>query len=588
MFICLDFFIQILYNIMPSKEAEMQNNPEYKNFKNIVNIFYNEEIEGIEDTDEKIRGTGRVKIEPKIFYDKFSGDMKVEFKIGDTKMYKIKNLSQFYSLMINKEFYRYGEKLKFIHVKEAFLEENQDILEFIMKYAEIIKFANSNSNSNYKYYGKALSETSIIVGNSAMDDLFEVLKGKKVAFQKDYNIGEIEFTEEQPNVQFKLNKLDEESYVIIPNIEIYKVNIIQGKEYKYILDENKIYRCTKQFEKAQLKLLELFRQNYITELKLGKNDLTQLFSIVMPRVNDAIEINDIPEKEIEIYKPKKLLVKVFLDFDENDYLIADVKFIYENNEFNPLDEKQKIDFPRNMIGETKALNSLRRTGFMLDTKNLRFILPDNDKIYDFLSSDINYYMRHFEVLVTDNFKKKQIKEPKVESIGIKIENNLLSIDLRNLEIDIKELEDVITRYSLKKKYYRLKDGSFIDLTKNKEVDFLEKLVTGMDIDYKQLEKGEVNLPIYRSLYLNQLLKEIKGTQIIKNGEYREVVNSLDKDKLEEEMQVPEKLNSILRYYQKTGFKWLKTLDNYKFGGILADDMGLRKNNTNTICNIRLY
>ena len=588
MFICLDFFIQILYNIMPSKEAEMQNNPEYKNFKNIVNIFYNEEIEGIEDTDEKIRGTGRVKIEPKIFYDKFSGDMKVEFKIGDTKMYKIKNLSQFYSLMINKEFYRYGEKLKFIHVKEAFLEENQDILEFIMKYAEIIKFANSNSNSNYKYYGKALSETSIIVGNSAMDDLFEVLKGKKVAFQKDYNIGEIEFTEEQPNVQFKLNKLDEESYVIIPNIEIYKVNIIQGKEYKYILDENKIYRCTKQFEKAQLKLLELFRQNYITELKLGKNDLTQLFSIVMPRVNDAIEINDIPEKEIEIYKPKKLLVKVFLDFDENDYLIADVKFIYENNEFNPLDEKQKIDFPRNMIGETKALNSLRRTGFMLDTKNLRFILPDNDKIYDFLSSDINYYMRHFEVLVTDNFKKKQIKEPKVESIGIKIENNLLSIDLRNLEIDIKELEDVITRYSLKKKYYRLKDGSFIDLTKNKEVDFLEKLVTGMDIDYKQLEKGEVNLPIYRSLYLNQLLKEIKGTQIIKNGEYREVVNSLDKDKLEEEMQVPEKLNSILRYYQKTGFKWLKTLDNYKFGGILADDMGLRKNNTNIICNIRLY
>lgn len=566
----------------------MQNNPEYKNFKNIVNIFYNEEIEGIEEIEEKIKVPGKIKIEPKIFYDKFSGDMKVEFKIGDTKMYKIKNLSQFYSLMMEKELYRYGEKLKFIHVKEAFSGESQDILEFIMKYAEIIKFANSNSNSNYKYYGKALSEASIIIGNSAMDDLFEVLKGKKVAFQKDYNIGEIEFTEEQPNVQFRLNKIDEENYVITPNIEIYKVNILQGKKYKYLLDESKIYRCTKQFERAQLKLLELFRQNYITELKLGKNDLTQLFSIIIPRVNDAIEINDIPEKEIEIYKPKKLLVKAFLDFDENDYLIADVKFIYENNEFNPLDEKQKIDFPRNMIGETKALNAFRRTGFMLDTKNLRFILPDNDKIYDFLSSDINYYMRHFEVLVTDNFKKKQIKEPKVESIGIKIENNLLSIDLENLEIDIKELEDVITRYSLKKKYYRLKDGSFIDLTKNKEVDFLEKLITGMDINYKQLEKGEVKLPIYRSLYLNQLLKDIKGTQVIKNGEYKEVVNSLDKDKLEEDMQVPENLKTVLRYYQKTGFKWLKTLDNYKFGGILADDMGLRKNNTNIICNIRLY
>ena len=32
----------------------------------------------------------------------------------------------------------------------------------------------------------------------------------------------------------------------------------------------------------------------------------------------------------------------------------------------------------------------------------------------------------------------------------------------------------------------------------------------------------------------------------------------------------------MRHYQKTGYKWLKVLDNYKFGGILADDMGLGK------------
>ena len=30
------------------------------------------------------------------------------------------------------------------------------------------------------------------------------------------------------------------------------------------------------------------------------------------------------------------------------------------------------------------------------------------------------------------------------------------------------------------------------------------------------------------------------------------------------------------------------LDKYHFGGILADDMGLRKNNTNVICNSRLF
>lgn len=554
----------------------------YRNFKQIVNIFYNEEINGIRSEDESVKRLGDVRIEPQIYYDKFAGDMKVEFKVGNKKMYKIKNLSEFYTRMINNEFYKYGEKLQFVHNEAEFDEDSQGLLNFIMKYAEIIKYANSNSNSNFKYYGKALNETNIIVGNSAIDDLFDVLEGRIVDFHRDYNQEKIEFTKEQPKIKFKLKKVENNQYIIEPNIEIYKVNIIKGKNYKYILDDKKLYRCTKDFENTTLKLLELFRQNYMTEVSLGEKELTELFSIIVPKVKDAIIFENISQEEIEKHKPKELVIKVFLDFDKNDYLIADVKFCYEQNEFNPLEEKLKLDFPRNMLKETKALNILRQTGFMLDVKNLRFILPDNDNIYQFLTQEVDYYMQQFDVLVTDNFKRKQIRTTKIGSIGVKVENNLLEIDLNNLNINPEELEQIMEKYSLKKKYHRLKDGSFIDLENSKEIEFLDKLVTGMDISYKELQDGQINIPVYRSLYLNQLLKGIKGTEIIKNEEYRDIVYSLDKEQLEEDMEVPEQLNKILRYYQKTGYKWLKTLDNYKFGGILADDMGLRKDNSNFI------
>ena len=40
--------------------------------------------------------------------------------------------------------------------------------------------------------------------------------------------------------------------------------------------------------------------------------------------------------------------------------------------------------------------------------------------------------------------------------------------------------------------------------------------------------------------------------------------------------VPESLQQVLRGYQKTGYRWLRTLDVNGFGGILADDMGLGK------------
>lgn len=570
------------------KQVHNNLNNNYRNFKQIVNIFYNEEIEEMDQEEEiALKNKGTIKIEPKVIYDKFSGDIKVEFKIGNKKMYKIKDLSEFYTRMLEKEFYKYGERLQFIHTREMFEEESKPLLDFILQYAEIIKYANSNSNSNYRYYGKALSETSIILGNSGIDDLFDVLKGKKVAFQKDYNIDEIEFTEEQPKIEFKLKKMNEEQYAIIPNIDIFNVTILKGKRYKYVLENQKMHRCTKEFERTNLKLLELFRQNYMTEVMLGKEQLSELFSVILPKVKDAIIIENMSKEEIEQYKPKELLVKVFLDFDKNDFLTAGVKFAYEENEFNPLDEQQKLDFPRNKIQETKALNVFRKTGFMFDSRNLRFILPDNDKIYEFLTEDVNYYMQKFDVLATEKFKTKQIKHPKIGNLGVKVENNLLSIDLKNIEIDVKELEEIMTKYELKKKYHRLKDGSFIDLEENKEIDFLNKLVTGMDIDYKELENGEIRLPVNRSLYLNQLLKGIKGTEIVKNPEFKKIVNELNKEQLEAEIKVPESFEKVLRYYQKTGFKWLKVLDSYRFGGILADDMGLRKNSSDVICYCRL-
>ena len=225
---------------------------------------------------------------------------------------------------------------------------------------------------------------------------------------------------------------------------------------------------------------------------------------------------------------------------------------------------------------------------MFDVKNLRFILPNDDKIYEFLTEDINYYMQKFEVMVTENFKKKQIRNPQMAGLGVKVENDLLKIDLSKINIDAQELQDIMEKYSLKKKYYRLKDGSFINLEDNKEIEFLDKLKTGMDIEYKEIENGELKLPVNRTLYLDQLLKEIKGTEILKNSEYKKIVNGLNKEQLEEEIEIPPNLNEILRYYQKTGYRWLKTLDKYRFGGILADDMGLRKNNTNVISDSRLY
>ncbi|MBR3255590.1 MAG: DEAD/DEAH box helicase [Clostridia bacterium] len=548
---------------------------ENKSFKKIVNILYNEEIENIagEDIEENVAGT--IKIEPRILYDKFTGNMKMEFKIGKNKMYKIKNLAEFYTAMANKENIKYKEGLQFVHTENSFSEESRALLRFILKYAEMIKYANSNSNSNYKYFGKSLNESSIIIGNSGIDEIFEILKGKEVEFYKDAKEEKVKFVEEDPKIEFILKKHGEAKYIIEPNIDIYSIILIKGKDYKYILQNSKLFKCSKDFENSVIRLIEIYRQNYLTELTLERKDLKDFFSVFMPKMKNKIRIKGIEEQELEEFKPKQLEIKTYFDFDKAGNIVANLIFKYGEIQFNPLDETVKIDIPRNVIQETKALNRFRKTGFMFDVKNLRFILPDEEKIFDFLTEGIQNYINRFEVLVTDNFKTKQVKSLKIGGMGIKIQNDLLSIDIDSLNININELKNIIEKYELKKKYYRLKDGSFLNLEDSKEVAFLDKLINGMDVDYKDIEKGEIKLPINRTMYLNTILNDLKTVPINKNEDYKNIVSNLDKNQINE-MQVPEELTNTLRYYQKTGFKWLKMLDKYKFGGILADDMGLGK------------
>ena len=560
------------YDEAPKKRQSLNK---YANFRKIVTELYNEELQEINAEElEQLPENKKIKIEPRLIFDRFDSKLKLEIKIGNSRMYKIKDLPAFYTRMVRNEYYKYGDKLEFVHTRDNFTDKSKPLLDFVLRYSEMLKYA--ENGSKYTYYGNTLNSTRITLGESSIDEAFDVLKNKRVLTDVDRSSTQIELIEDNPNITFELSKTKDGSYKIKPNQEIFSIQIFNGKKYSYVTEGLKLYRCTKDFENTVIKLVRIFKDSYITELDLGEEDLKDLYSVIMPRVGNCIKLKNIKEEKIEKYKPKNLGVKVYLDFDENDYVIADVKFCYGDEEFNPLEENIKIKYTRNILKENKSLNLLRKTGFMVDMQNLRFILPDNDKIYNFLANDIETYMQKFEVLATDNFKSKEIRKPKIGSIGVRVENNLLSIDLKKLNIDIDELRNVMQKYQLKKKYFRLKDGSFLNLEENPDVEFLDKLITGMDIDYKDIEKDSIRLPVSRTLYLNELLKRENNINASKSGSFQKIVNDLEKDNINDEIVIPQEMDTILRDYQKTGFKWLKVLDSYHFGGILADDMGLGK------------
>lgn len=549
---------------MPNKET-------HRAFNQLLNTFLeinNKEEELAQD------GTSGIKLVPIFLYNDTDKKLKVEFKIGNEQLTKINNLPDFFERMLNREKYKYNNVLEFIHEENAFEEQSRPLLKFLLKYAEIIKYAN-DVNNNYAYYGRNFNVNNVVLSNTGLDELFEILKGKTVEFETKTGERKIQFIDEPIDIKFILEKSDENTYCLTPNIDVYGYDIFYGKNYSYFLIDNKMHKCLPKVENRNLELLEVYKKNYTQSIVFNENNLRNFFAIVVPKIKDNFEIKNIDKEQIEKYMPKDLYVKIYLDYNEKGYIVADVKFCYGNVEFNPI-KNVNLEITRNAIQENEVLDTFVQTGFMLDSANARLVLANDEKIYNFLSKEIEDYMKKFEVLVAEDFKKKDIKKIKIKSIGVKIENNLLDINLEDFKFNIYEIKDIINKYKLRKKFYRLKDGTYISLEKNSSLDFLENLTDNIEIEDENVEENSIKLPIYRALYLEKIFKNMPNTNIQKNEYYKNMISQIEDRQIDLSTKIPPKLNAELRTYQKIGYKWLRTLEQYKMGGILADDMGLGK------------
>ena len=547
-----------------------KNEEQYRIFKQIVHTFYHSSNEKEKQVQSKVNN---LIIEPKLMYDTFNKTLRADFKIGDTQLYKIKNLPEFFERFINNENYKYGSKLEFVHSKEAFKENSIPLLNFVLKYAEIIKYSNETVGS-YSKYMRTMSNEHITISNTGLDEIFDVLQNQKVSFKIDSNDQTILFSNCNPDIIFTIEQEENGDYVITPNIDIFSYEILKGASYIYLLTNTALYRCDEEFENKTLKLLNIYRENYTPTIRFKREEFPNFCSLIYPKLKNQISLQKLDSAIIEKYIPDDLYVKIYLDYDQNNYITADVKFIYGDTEFNPLKNEQ-VKVARDIAKENEYLDILVDTGFMLDKEKARLILADDEKIYNFLSKEIEEYMRKFEILATDNFNNKEIRKPKIGSIGVKIENNLLEVNLSNIGFDIEEIQNIMKKYTLKKKFHRLKDGSFLSLEENETMDFITGLLESEDISYEEIKRGELKLPISRSMYLDKILQNI-DSDITKDDKYKKIVNQVSKKEFDEDIILPKTLKSDLRSYQKTGFKWLKILDKYGFGGILADDMGLGK------------
>lgn len=515
---------------------------------------------------------GSVSLYPKLSLA-FKGEaLQVSFKIGKTKMYLLKNVYEFGQHMLQKEEVKYGKDLAFKHELSAFTKESQNIARFIAKKA--IEYHEFASLGNYSFSINKSYRNMLMLKYGALDEFFSIMKDHRIPiedYDNDLEITSIELVEKNPEFSFSVKDKGQEGLILIPDQQDYL--ILEGQDFHYVLYRDQLYRVSAAYSQKVIPLLLEIKNKKLEKLVIPEYSATSFCDYVYPNLRYLVDVA-IDNQILDKYKAESLGTKVYLDIEDSGNIVAVVKFCYGEIEFNPFNKLEEVKCNRNILAETKAKELMKRCGFLVNEKKNIIYLTGDEEIYEFLNEGINLFMKKFEVLITDKLKNKQIINPKTVAMGVRIQNDLLKIDIEDLGISDEELRDILKSYRLKKKYYRLKDGSYINIDSS-GIDTLASISDTLNISETDLVSGKVELPRYRAIYLDHILQQKDNITIEKDASYKEVVRDM-RGAQELDFALPSDMENVLRPYQKTGFNWVKTIDKYHFGGILADDMGLGK------------
>ncbi|MCC0636243.1 MULTISPECIES: DEAD/DEAH box helicase [unclassified Clostridioides] len=469
-----------------------------------------------------------------------------EFKIGIDKMYVLKNITEFAYSKLNGYELEFGKKFIYNPNIHYFADEDEKLIDMIEEYGTNLSYNFSSS------YSKKFMEINM----SSLKQFLNALKDKDFTLifsKKEYH----------PKVSsdilpIKFNFKNIEDKIVLSSKDLLPVPL--SRKGDVLLYENNIYLLSHKKARDYSKIYQVLSKS--KELKFDKEDSKDVLGLLVPKLKSISK---------EVYLDENIKNNIANNFETEFYfdiidgnVCCDIKYIYD-------DESGKKFILPNIQKEAKIENKMLSSQFVKENNRYTFKGTDYD-LFTFLDSQLESLKEFGDIYYSEKFKLKKIYNSSSIQASINQTNqNYLEFNFNISDINPKEYKDILKALQEKRTFYKLKDGSFIDLSEKETKDFFE-LVENLDVIDKSKDNKIHN---NKALYINEMikgkdLKFITGKNELENtcAKFRNfnVINS----------EIPSNLKANLRDYQINGFNWFKVLDFYKFGGILADEMGLGK------------
>ena len=109
-------------------------------------------------------------------------------------------------------------------------------------------------------------------------------------------------------------------------------------------------------------------------------------------------------------------------------------------------------------------------------------------------------------MVSEQLRKAAKPKQLSMNIGVRVENQLLTLDFDLDGMEMSELQNVLKSYRRKKKFHRLKNGDMIDL-EGQAVKEASDLFEQLQLNGRSFDDNSVTLPGYRLYNMDVLSDE---------------------------------------------------------------------------------
>lgn len=524
----------------------------------------------------------------------YRGNWSVQFRIGAARAYKIKDLHEFLLDTDEKKKKTFGKKTE-LQLGEEYLDaRGREWLQFLRDAVHILCVFGGDpeeKRGQIYYYGEPdgwmkLTDRIPLYGE-ILDRFFDAAGTEKVETETQ--------SWEDPRDKFLL-RMQKGEYR--PSLRLEPVfsaghtfegvrltgavpHFLPGSSASYYLEGDTLFRVSRSAEAALRPLVQCAKPSGEVDLAVGRTYLADFYRKALPELKKAADVEEIQPETARQYLPMEPSFVCYLDVQE-DQVLCRPEAYYGTERHTPLDvyRKDEAGFQaapyRDMAEEERLVRHLETYMPEHSEENGVFLSEVGEEpLYRFLEHGLGELLSVSEVRATERFNRLKVRGRVPMNVGVSMDSGIMNLELTTDALTPDELLEAMAGYRRRARYVRLKSGDFLRLEENETIRQLMEMMDVLQISPKQMAQGHMHIPAFRALYLDTMLEQMQDIYAERDTRFKKLVKEF-KTVSDADFAVPDSLKGVMRKYQAVGYRWLRTLDEYGFGGILADDMGLGK------------